>query len=83
MPKDGGQLGREIIVGQSLYQGGVSNGNNFNEAAEFEIYDRKFKQQSTSKPNSPVNISESGVAAANGNDSRNAVAMYDTPSFKN
>ena len=34
----------QVIVGQGLYSG-LANGGSFNEVAEFEIYDRKFKQQ--------------------------------------
>lgn len=39
-----GQLSRDIIVNQGLYPNSASNGTNFNDVAEFEIYDRKFKQ---------------------------------------
>lgn len=31
-------------MGQGLYTGLTANSTNFNDVAEFEIYDRKFKQ---------------------------------------
>jgi len=37
----------QVVVGQGLYQG-VANGSSYNDVAEFEIYDRKFKQQVSS-----------------------------------
>ena len=62
-------------IGQGLFTGLTTN-SNFNDVAEFEIYDRKFKQQASSanKPQGGDNVV--------GQEKKGKVGgMYDTPSF--
>ncbi len=38
----------QVVVEQGVYKG-VCKGSRFNDVAEFEIYDRKFKQQASAQ----------------------------------